>query len=145
MGRPINKKYFGAANTTGGDGYWNFTVNAHINGALHTNAHITSQSATNEFHVATADGLFFAINRLTNKQPADLVLGEMCIFAVDSENDEYCIKKISNRLIIDYNNNRFTWKVIKAGAVTSIRLVPAIGDYFTDFGVFSEDFTEDFR
>jgi hypothetical protein len=124
MGRPVNKKYFGPLNTTGTDGYWNIPVNAYINGALHTDAYITSQSATNEFHVATEDGLFFAIARLTNKQPADLVLGEMCIMAVDSENNDYFIKKISNRTTIDFDNNKFTWALAESGAVTSMTITP---------------------
>jgi hypothetical protein len=124
MGRPVNKKYFGPLNTTGTDGYWNIPVNAYINGALHTNAYITSQSATNEFHVSTADGLYFAIARLTNKQPANLVLGEMCIMAIDSENNDYFIKKISNRTIIDFDNNKFTWALAESGAVTSMTITP---------------------
>jgi hypothetical protein len=105
MGRPVNKRYFGAYGTGA-----QLRVAAHTgNGAVDT-SYIIAQKGTNKFKVT--DGTTVLDCRLVDKATSDVLVGEMIIFGTAAGvDDRLPIKKLFNRTAIDFNSNRYTWEI----------------------------------
>lgn len=103
MGRPINKKYFGE---TGNINNPTIPVRYYAAGES-VEGYIVSQKATNKFKVNGASGL--ALCRLVNKIAPD-AYGECAVVGM-LDGSPVIIKKLRNKTVIDWYNNRYTWEV----------------------------------
>ena len=114
MGRPLNKRYFGAT-SDGSDltGEGNLTVSVKV-GANSASALgiILSQRTETKFKVNDdpANGGNEGICTLVNKATGSLANNEMSLQGFVSGNAVY-IRKVQNRTMIDFDNNRYTWEI----------------------------------
>ena len=120
MGRPLNKRYFGATQTAEGGadltGEGNLTVSVKIGSRSATDLGIIlSQRSETKFRVQDdPDGSNTAatigICTLVNKATGSLADNEMSLQGFVSGNAVY-IRKVQNRTMIDFDNNRYTWEI----------------------------------
>jgi hypothetical protein len=124
MGRPLNKRYFGATQTPEGGadltGEGRLTASVKIGARAATELGIIlSQRSETKFKVQDdPDGSGLAatigICNLVNKATGDLADDEMSLqgFVADgnSSNAVY-IRKVQNRTMVDFDNNHYTWEV----------------------------------
>ena len=107
MGRPVNKRNFGAID--GADA--NFNVNVKVGANSISNAGIIlSQRSVNKFKVDDAnDGSGNeGICTLVNKDAGALGDNEMNLLGSDGSGNAVKIKKIYNRTCRDFSNNRYS-------------------------------------
>lgn len=114
MGRPINKRYLGAT-ANGGDLTGEERLTAIVKVGTNTVSEtgiILRQRTETKFKVDdAADGSGNeGICKLVNKDvPSD---NEMVLKGyVDGSGDGVNIRKLHNRTMIDFNNNRYTWEI----------------------------------
>ena len=125
MGRPVNKRYFGAL----ADGT-NITINCKVGGnAASDQGMIINQRSVNKFRVD--DSKLGSGNEgvctLVNKAVSALLDNEMSIDAViagGTTSGGIRIKKLYNRTCRDFNNNRYTWAVQNDSTVSLFVLTP---------------------
>ena len=120
MGRPLNKRYFGATQTPEGGadltGENKLTVSVKIGSRSATELGIIlAQRTETKFKVQDdPDGSGVAatigICTLVNKATGDLADNEMSLQGFISGNAVY-IRKVQNRTMIDFDNNRYTWEI----------------------------------
>jgi len=118
MGRPLNKKYFGAsANDLIGDDKSSesvLTVSVKVgSNSASALGIILSQRSETKFKVDdAADGSGNeGVCTLVNKATGDLGDNEMSLQGfVDGEGAVY-IRKVMNRTMVDFDNNRYTWEI----------------------------------
>ena len=117
MGRPLNKRYFGkTADDLIGDDLSNearLTVSVKIAGeSASALGVILSQRSETKFKVNDAADLSGeeGICTLVNKATGDLGDNEMSLQGFVSGNAVY-IRKVQNRTMIDFDNNRYTWEI----------------------------------
>ena len=123
MGRPINKRYFGAL----ADGT-NITINCQVAGNSESAVGIIlSQRSVNKFNVddSKTGGGNIGICTLVDKADGALGANEMSINAQDDQGGTIRISKLYNRTCKDFSNNRYTWE-IEDDSTTSIMRVTAI-------------------
>jgi hypothetical protein len=115
MGRPINKRYLGTLSSTDGgtmpkgDSEFNIRVECDTGNGAVDDGFILAQKGTNKFKVS--DGTTVLDCRLVDKATASLVEGEMVAFGTNgSTGERITLKKLFNRTVVDFNNNRFTWE-----------------------------------
>lgn len=101
MGRPLNKRYFGA-NTSN-----NLRVRFH-NGTDSVDGAIVSQRGSKRFKCIDADGVT-AICTLVNKADGDLAAGEMSITVANDAGDLLKVTKISARKITASDGATYPW------------------------------------
>jgi hypothetical protein len=122
MGRPLNKRYFGAtssdiASSPPGDltGEARLTVSVNLPGEpTSTLGVIVSQRSETKFKVNDAADLSGdeGICTLVNKAAGDLSNNEMSLQGfVNGTGDGVYIRKVQNRTMIDFDNNRYTWEI----------------------------------
>lgn len=105
MGRPINKRYFGAT----GAATATIPARAYLeDGAFE--GYITAQKGTNKFAVSNDAGSVTGICRLVN-EIAPNANGEMSLVGIAAGGDPIIVKKLFNRTAVDWDNNRYTWEV----------------------------------
>lgn len=118
MGRPINKRYLGDPTSEGSS----FTVIVKIgsNSVVET-AYIVSQRSETLFVVN--DGTNQGSCRLVDKDvPAD---DEMVIKGyVAGSGDGVNIRKLQNRTVIDFDNNRYDWEIQDDSTESLLVLTP---------------------
>jgi hypothetical protein len=114
MGRPINKRYLGAT-ANGGDltGEERLTAIVKVGtNAVSETGIILRQRTETKFKVddAADDSGNEGICKLVDKDiPSD---NEMVLKGyVDGSGDGVNIRKLHNRTMIDFNNNRYTWEI----------------------------------
>jgi len=116
MGRPVNKRYFGA---TGG-ATAKIPVRAFLSGGAFE-GYITAQKGTNKFAVSndgdTVDGICRLVNEISPNAN-----GECSLVGIADGGDAIIIKKIFNRTAVDWNNNRYTWAVEDDSTESLLRL-----------------------
>ena len=106
MGRPVNKRYFGAY-----EAGTQLRVAAFIGSAVDT-AYILQQKGSNKVKVSNSAGNADAICRLVDKATGSVLAGEMVIFGTAAGvNDRLPIKKLFNRTATDFNGNRYSWEI----------------------------------
>jgi hypothetical protein len=123
MGRPLNKRYFGATSTNiasspPGDltGEARLTVSVNLPGEPESALGvIVSQRSETKFKVNDAADLSGneGICTLVNKATEDLSNNEMSLqgFVDGKTGDGVYIRKVQNRTMIDFDNNRYTWEI----------------------------------
>ena len=115
MGRPLNKRYFGTT-ADGGDetGEGTLTVSVKVGSNTATDLGIIlSQRSETKFSVDDnpAGGGNTGVCTLVNKATGSLAADEMSLQGfVDGASAVY-IRKVQNRTMIDFDNNRYTWEV----------------------------------
>jgi hypothetical protein len=114
MGRPINKRFFGA---TGDDSQPTIPVRYH-NGSSSVEGYIVNQKGTNKFTVTT-NGTDTFICRLVNEM-APNAAGEMSLVGLTGS--PVILKKMFNRTAVDWNGNRYSWSVEDDSTESLIRL-----------------------
>lgn len=124
MGRPVNKRYFGAL----ADGT-NFTVNCQVGANAETDEGvILSQRSVNKFNVDDDKTLGgnTGVCTLVDKAAGGLGANEMSIQGtISGGGDQVRIAKLYNRTCRDFNNNRYTWE-IQDDSTASIMVITAI-------------------
>jgi len=114
MGRPLNKRYFGTViDEVGAEASENLTVIVKVTGeTVSETGIILSQRSETKFKVDdAADGTGNeGICVLVDKDvPAD---GEMVLKGyVAGTGDGVNIRKVQNRTMLDFDNNRYTWEI----------------------------------
>ena len=124
MGRPINKRYFGAL----ADGT-NFTINCQVGANAETDEGvILSQRSVNKFNVDDDKTLGgnTGVCTLVDKAAGALGANEMSIQGtISGGGNQVRIAKLYNRTCRDFNNNRYTWE-IQDDSTASIMVITAI-------------------
>lgn len=115
MGRPLNKRYFGTT-ASGGDesNEENLSVSVKVGANAATDLGIiVSQRSETKFNVDDnpAGGGNTGVCSLVNKATGSLAADEMSLQGyVDNASAVY-IRKVHNRTMIDFNDNRYTWAI----------------------------------
>lgn len=122
MGRPINKRYLGAGTAAVDDGQFNAIVKVGTN-AVSTEGVILRQRTETSFIVNdAADGSGNqGLCQLVDKDvPED---DEMVIRGfVDATGEFVNIRKLHNRTVLDYDNNRYDWEIQDDSTVNTLVL-----------------------
>lgn len=115
MGRPINKRYLGTlASTDGGtmpegDDAFNLTAIVKVaTNSVSESGFVLRQRAETRFKVS--DGSNEGVCELVDKDvPGD---NEMVLKGyINGSGDGVNIRKLHNRTMIDFDNNRYTWEI----------------------------------
>jgi hypothetical protein len=119
MGRPLNKRYFGSTQVSPGgadrtsEERLSVSVKVGANSATDLGI-ILSQRSETKFKVSDdPDGVGGneGVCTLVNKATASLAADEMSLQGyVDNASAVY-IRKVQNRTMIDFDNNRYTWAI----------------------------------
>mgnify|MGYP000993973495 CR=1 FL=1 len=128
MGRPLNKRYFGTT-AAGGDesneGHLSVIVKVGAN-AVSEEGIILSQRSETKFKVddaAAGDGNEGVCTLVDKDVPA---ANEMVLKGyVGGSGDGVNIRKVQNRTMLDFNNNRYTWE-IQDDSTTNVLVLTAI-------------------
>lgn len=120
MGRPINKRYLGQVVNGTEDGNFTAIVKVGTNAVSET-GYIISQRAETLFVVS--DGTNQGSCRLVDKDvPAD---DEMVIKGyIAGTGDGVNIRKLHNRTVIDFDNNRYDWEIQDDSTANILVLTP---------------------
>jgi len=125
MGRPLNKRYFGTT-ASGGDesNEENLTVAVKVGSNTATELGIIlSQRSETTFNVDDnpAGGGNTGVCTLVNKAVGSLAANEMSL-AGWVDGNEVFIRKVQNRTMIDFDNNRYTWEIQDDSTANILRL-----------------------
>ena len=148
MGRPLNKRLFGAP-TAGGN---EIKVNFH-NGTAVKEGYIVKQKGSKKFvceEIGTAGE--FTCTLTTGKLPANLAAGEMSISFNMDDSETYTVSKIAGRKVTLsaptatgtnlYDGKSVPWN-FTASVADGAAQVEEAGDDNTLVGTDDDDFTED--
>ena len=115
MGRPLNKRYFGATEGAVGTEGNNLTVMCKIgsNSAVGNGVILAQRSETKFNCHDDPDGTSgnTGVCTLVDKAIGALGADEMILQGFTTGGDGVNIRKVMNRTMIDFNNNRYTWSV----------------------------------
>ena len=121
MGRPLNKRYFGWLDDPDdstlkplNDTFYNITINVQVAANPETETGlILSQKSTNKFRVNDAKDRSGneGICTLVDKAPSSLADGEMTLQGYIDGETIVNIRKVQNRTMLDFDNNRYTWEI----------------------------------
>jgi hypothetical protein len=117
MGRPVNKRYFGALNNTSPDQSIRVTADTDGNGAV--DGFIVSQRGTKKFRVTTSAGT--SVCTVVNKAAGSLAQNEMILFG-NAGGTTVRLAKMYNRTCRDFDNNRYKWEVVDDSTSTYLQL-----------------------
>lgn len=140
MGRPLNKKFFGLL-----DDGTNISVNCQVGtNAESTTGYILRQRSPKRFLVndkkdgtntstakAAADAAANGGNttqgnvgvcQLVNKADGDLSANEMSIVGYTANGTGVRIAKLYNKIVVDFNGNRYKWSVVNDSTASLISL-----------------------
>jgi hypothetical protein len=128
MGRPLNKKFFGLL-----DDGTNITVNCQVgSNAESTEGYILRQRSSKRFLVNDAkDGTAVlpggagtgnvGVCQLVNKLDGALDANEMSIMG-EFNGQGILIAKLSNKIAVDFNGNRYKWSVVNDSTTSILSL-----------------------
>lgn len=116
MGRPINKRFFGA---TGDNTQPTIAIRYH-DGTASREGFILSQRGTNKFNCDSAAGTA-KICRLVNEITPNAE-GECSLVGITPGGGAIILKKMFNRTAVDFDNNRYKWTVEDDSTESLIRL-----------------------
>jgi len=114
MGRPLNKRYFGAPTAGGNEIKVQFNAG---NGS--TPGYIVNQKGSKRFNVSNAGGTDTGLCTLVDKASADLLEGEMSI-VVDDGGTARQVTKISGRKVTMDNGSVTTWDFTGTGDTVAV-------------------------
>jgi hypothetical protein len=118
MGRPVNNRNFGA---TGVDATPKIPVRFH-DGSNLIEGKILTQRGTNKFNCSNDGDTITRICRLTIDGSAPNADLECQIIGIGAGGGAIAIKKIFNRVAVDYNGNRYSWTVEDDSTESLLRL-----------------------
>jgi len=118
MGRPVNKRNFGA---TGVDATPKVPIRFH-DGSNLIEGYILSQRGTNKFNCSNDGDTITRVCRLTSDGSAPNADLECQLIGIGSGGDSIAIKKLFNRTAVDYDNNRYTWEAEDDSTESLLRL-----------------------
>lgn len=129
MGRPLNKRYFGTT-ASGGDesNEENLSVSVKVGANAATDLGIIlSQRSETKFKVDDnpAGTGNEGICTLVNKATAALAANEMSLQGFIAGQNAVYIRKVQNRTMTDFDNNRYTW-AIEDDSTSNILVLTAI-------------------
>jgi len=115
MGRPLNKRHFGATEGSAGTEGNNLTVMCKIaaNSTV-ANGVILSQRSSTKFNCHDdPDGTSgnTGVCTLVDKAIGAIAANEMVLQGFTTGGNGVNIRKVQNRTMIDFSNNRYTWTV----------------------------------
>ena len=114
MGRPLNKKFFGAPTTLGSE------IKVQFNdGSGSMPGFIVNQKGSKRFNCSNAGGTKTDLCKLVDKASADILEGEMTI-TVDDGGTARQVVKISGRNVTLDNNSVTNWDFTGAGDTVAI-------------------------
>ena len=117
MGRPVNKRNFGA---TGVDAQPTIPVR-YWNGSTSVEGYVVSQKGTNKFKVT--DGSTTITGRLVNEVTPNGA-SEISIVGIAPGSTPVILKKMFNRTAVDWNNVRYTWDAQDDSSESLLILTP---------------------
>ena len=129
MGRPLNKKFFGLLT----DGT-NITVNCQVGANAESEVgYILRQRSSKRFLVNDAkDGTKVlpagagtgnvGVCQLVNKADGALGANEMSIMGYTTNGTGVRIAKLFNKIVVDFNGNRYKWSVVNDSTTSLISL-----------------------
>jgi hypothetical protein len=130
MGRPLNKRFFGLL-----DDGTNITVNCQVgSNAESVQGQILRQRSPKRFLVNdTKDGTNklagdtgaegnVGVCQLVNKADGDLAANEMSIMGYTANGTGVRLAKLSNKIVVDFNGNRYKWSVVNDSSTSVISL-----------------------
>lgn len=113
MGRPLNKRYFGATGTGTGTGLLtgnNLPIRFKSGGTVYE-GFIVKQVGSRRFKCSTDDGTTAVAKCLltagTSSDPANN--GEAVLLGLLNGSQPISIREITNRIAIDFSSNRYKW------------------------------------
>lgn len=118
MGRPINKRNFGA---TGVDATPTVPIRFH-DGSNLIEGFILSQRGTNKFNCSNDGGTITRVCRLTSDGSAPNADLECQLIGIASGGGAVAVKKLFNRTAVDYDNNRYSWEAEDDSTESLLRL-----------------------
>lgn len=114
MGRPLNKRYFGAP-TAGGN-----EIKVQFNdGTGSMPGYIINQKGSKRFNCSNAGGTKTALCTLVDKDSGDILEGEMTI-TVDDNGTARQVTKISGRKVTLDTGSVITWDFVGAGVTVEV-------------------------
>jgi hypothetical protein len=133
MGRPLNKKFFGLL-----DDGTNITVNCQVgSNAESTEGYILRQRSPKRFlvndkktgtnklagdtEVGNSQGNV-GVCQLVDKADGALGANEMSIMGYDTSGQGIRIAKLFNKIVVDFNGNRYKWAVVNDSTTSVITL-----------------------
>lgn len=139
MGRPLNKRYFGTTKVSGGSdrtGEENLSVSVKVGtNAVKTLGIILSQRSETKFSVSDgpdgddngggAGSANTGVCTLVNKATDALGDNEMSLQGFVVGGTSVYIRKVMNRTMFDFDNNRYTWE-IQDDSTSNILVLTAI-------------------
>lgn len=129
MGRPLNPRYFGATVSDGTDleNEENLSVIVKIgSNAVSTQGIMLSQRSETRFKVNDAPdnsgntGVCTLVDKAVPEDDEMVLVG-----TVNGTGDEVAIRKVHNRTMFDFDNNRYTWE-IQDDSTTNVLVLFAI-------------------
>ena len=117
MGRPVNKKYFGA---TGSAATPHIPIRFYSGSLIE--GYIVKQRASNKFKCSNDAGSTTAFCTLTSDGSAPNADNECQLIGIGSGGNAIAIKKLFNRTAIDYSGRRYKWTVEDDSTETLLRL-----------------------
>ena len=118
MGRPVNKRNFGA---TGVDATPTIPIRFHDGSSL-IEGKILSQRGTNKFNCSNDGDSITRICRLTSDGSAPNADLECQLIGIGAGGGAIAIAKLFNRTAIDYDGNRYTWATEDDSTESILRL-----------------------
>jgi len=117
MGRPVNKRNFGATGASDAT----VPIRFQTGGTVYE-GYILSQRGTNKFNCSDDGGSNTAVCRLTSDGSAPNANGEAQIIGIGAGGSAIAVKKLFNRTAVDYDNNRYTWEAEDDSTESLLRL-----------------------
>ena len=135
MGRPLNKRYFGITKDGSGDISNEERLNVSVKigtNAVKTLGIILSQRSETKFNVSDgpdgddngggAGSANTGVCTLVNKATESLGDNEMSLQGFTDGGSAVYIRKVQNRTMIDFDNNRYTWAIEDDSTSNILRL-----------------------
>lgn len=125
MGRPINKRYFGTTGTGTGTGLLtgnNLPIRFKTGGTV-IEGFIVKQKGSRKFLCSKDDGTVTAICLLTAGTASDPVNnGEATLVGLLNGSQPISIRRLTNRIAIDFSSNRYKWTLTDDSSETLLIL-----------------------
>ena len=118
MGRPVNKRNFGA---TGVDATPTIPIRFHDGSSL-IEGKILSQRGTNKFNCWNDAGSVTRVCTLTSDGSAPNADKEALLVGIGTGGNAINVRKMFNRTCLDYDNNRYTWTAEDDSTESLLRL-----------------------
>ena len=135
MGRPLNKKYFGTTKDGGGDRTNEENLNVMVKvgtNTARTLGIILSQRSETKFNVSDgpdgndngggANSANNGVCTLVDKTFDNIGDNEMILQGFVVGGEAVNIRKVQNRTLTDFNNNRYTWEIEDDSTSNILRL-----------------------